>query len=89
MENKIKVKITKEDLKKASSYDSTRNCLLATALKRMGYKNVDVGGFTVDINEDIYRLDARDNSLFQKAYKFQENLESFEEFEVTLTKYYA
>ena len=45
--NKIKVKFSKSDRKKAGRYSDVNNCLMATALKRMGYnhdRNINVGG---------------------------------------------
>lgn len=42
---RITVKFTRGDTKKATFYTSNENCLLATALKRMGYGCVSVGGW--------------------------------------------
>lgn len=41
--NKIKVRFTKGDLKKAENYSSNTDCLLATALKRLGFESVTIG----------------------------------------------
>lgn len=49
--NTIKVIFTEEDRQNADKYDSNTDCLLATALKRMGFEDVSVGGwgnFSID-----------------------------------------
>lgn len=44
MSESITVTFTQEDLDKAEAYTSCRDCLLATALKRIGYRAISVGG---------------------------------------------
>lgn len=41
----IKVTFTKGDVAKAGIYDNGKTCIMATAIKRLGFKRVAVGGW--------------------------------------------
>lgn len=41
----IKVTFTKGDVAKAGIYDNGKTCIMATALKRLGFKRISVGGW--------------------------------------------
>lgn len=49
----IKITITEEDWLKAEPYSSTRDCIVATACKRvLGVNDVSVDAFDIDVLED-------------------------------------
>lgn len=51
----IEITFVKEDVEKAAKYGDIHNCLLATALKRNGFKKVSVGGSIFSINNGVDR----------------------------------
>lgn len=59
--NQLRVRITKKDIEQAKDYCSSGNCLMATILKRRGYKKVAVDGnpegqtdrALVGVNDDL------------------------------------
>lgn len=67
--NIIEVVFTEEDTKKAKDYCDSDNCLLATALKRMGYNRISVAGLG---EVDIYEYDG-DESKIKHNYSPKEN----------------
>jgi len=75
----ISVTITKEDLEQAGPYHDGENCLIATALKRQGYKNLYTYPYKVDISSKTYEI--LDNA------GIVENLRTWEDKETTISKY--
>lgn len=59
----ILLEITEEDRQKAGSLINANRCLIATAIRRMGYRCSTVGGgrdSTASVNDSDYQLDISD-----------------------------
>ena len=53
----ITIEITEEDRQKAVAFVDFKNCIIATALKRMGYEHASVGTIDITVNGQDYDLD--------------------------------
>lgn len=63
--NPITVEFTEYDHLTKGSYSDCDSCLLATALKRMGYENVNVGATRVVIGGvDWYRINDPEDFIY-------------------------
>lgn len=75
----MKIKLTKKDLELSQHYGDNENCLLATALKRRGHKNVRVSAFCFHANGKRYniptnlacRLAENYTLVLNKTYEFE------------------
>lgn len=65
--NPIDVIIQEEDRLKAEWFISNNHCLLATALHRMGYSKVSVGGHNVDADNYCYRIPEKEANQLMHA----------------------
>lgn len=87
--NKITITITQDDIDKAGIYGDINNCLIATCLKRCGFKDVNVGTNKVYvwrwlIFRKTYKIAEEDNRAILHAY-YNKNLQPLLGKEIILT----